>query len=122
MGFAVRKWLRLFVVLVLGSVANCAPPQTVAPHQPPGPVGPLDADGQAWVEETLASLTLRQAVAQMVIPWIPGSYVSDTDPEFEELLRWVDLGLGGVSISIGVPDAYVAKLNRLQARALSSDA
>lgn len=78
----------------------------------------LDRDARRWVDETLAKLTLRQAVAQLVVPWIAGGYASETDPELQELLGWVEQGLGGVSISIGVPDAYVAKLNRLQSRAL----
>ncbi len=78
----------------------------------------LDPRAREWVDETLATLTLRQAVAQLVIPWIPGGYASASDADFEELLGWVEEGLGGVSISIGVPDAYVAKLNRLQSRAL----
>ena len=77
----------------------------------------LDADARRWVEETLATLTLREAVAQLVIPWIPGGYASESDPDFQELLGWVEQGLGGVSISIGVPDTYAAKLNRLQSRA-----
>ena len=81
------------------------------------PATSLDADARRWVDETLATLTLRQAVAQLVIPWIPGGYASESDPDFQELLGWVEDGLGGVSISIGVPDAYVAKLNRLQSRA-----
>ncbi|MCY3612592.1 MAG: serine hydrolase [Gemmatimonadetes bacterium] len=84
---------------------------------PPLTTAELDADARRWVDETLATLTLREAVAQLVIPWIPGGYASESDPEFQDLLGWVEQGLGGVSISIGVPDAYVAKLNRLQARA-----
>ncbi|MDE2981816.1 MAG: serine hydrolase [Gemmatimonadota bacterium] len=91
------------------------PSRLVAP--PPVTTADLDADARRWVEETLATLTLRQAVAQLVIPWIPGGYASESDPEFQDLLGWVERGLGGVSISIGVPDAYVAKLNRLQSRA-----
>ncbi|MCE2399178.1 MAG: serine hydrolase, partial [Gemmatimonadetes bacterium] len=74
-------------------------------------------DASRWVEETLSSLTLREAVAQLVFPWISGGYAAESDPELQELLAWVDEGLGGVLISIGVPDAYAAKLNRLQARA-----
>lgn len=87
------------------------------PVDPVPPPGAPDADARRWVDETLATLTLRQAIAQLVIPWIPGGYASDTDPDFQELAGWVERGLGGVSISIGVPDAYVSKLNRLQARA-----
>ena len=81
------------------------------------PAASLDADARRWVDETLTTLTLRQAVAQLVIPWIPGGYASESDADFQELLGRVEEGLGGVSISIGVPDAYVAKLNRLQSRA-----
>ncbi len=77
----------------------------------------LDEGARRWVEETLAGLSLREAAAQLVIPWISGAYASNDDADFEELLSWVDAGIGGVSISIGGPDAYVQKLNRLQLRA-----
>lgn len=107
----------LLVLLVSCARAGSSPPA----FSPPGPAAPLHAplsgDAARWVEETLAGLTLREAAAQLVIPWIPGGYASATDPEFLELLDWVEQGLGGVSISIGVPDAYAAKLNRLQSRA-----
>ena len=95
-----------------------APSAAVSAPTPVVPTGALDARARQWVDETLATLTLRQAVAQLVIPWIPGGYASASDADFRELLGWVEEGLGGVSISIGVPDAYVAKLNRLQSRAL----
>ena len=94
-----------------------APGRTDLPPAALAPAASLDADARRWVDETLATLTLRQAVAQLVIPWIPGGYSSESDADFQELLGWVEDGLGGVSISIGVPDAYVAKLNRLQSRA-----
>ena len=78
----------------------------------------LDADGRAWVQETLASLSLREAVGQLIIPWMPGAYTSTTGPEFEEYARYVEeAGVGGLSISIGLPHSYGAKLNALQARA-----
>ena len=91
-----------------------------APSGSPAPASTstgLDPDARRWVDRTLATLTLRQAVWQLVIPWIPGGYASESDADFAELLGWVEEGLGGVSISIGVPDAYVAKLNRLQSHA-----
>ncbi len=108
------------VVLALAvATAACTATASGPPGDAPQPAATTSegADAQRWVDETLATLTLRQAVWQLVIPWIPGGYSSVSDADFEELLAWVDEGLGGVSISIGVPDAYVAKLNRLQARA-----
>ena len=77
----------------------------------------LDADARRWVDETLASLSLRDQVAQLVIEWMPGGYVSPSAPDFEPLRRWVeDDHIGGISPSIGLPHSYVAKLNALQER------
>ncbi len=127
-----RRLLRAVALAILLGSCTTGPspaPRTLAPDYggapgPPAALSPvvptdaLDPRARQWVDETLATLTLRQAVAQLVIPWIPGGYTSASDADFEELLGWVEEGLGGVSISIGVPDAYVAKLNRLQSRAL----
>ncbi len=108
----------LLLLIALVSCTGAATSPSAAPAPTPlSPTHTLAADARRWVDETLATLTLRQAVAQLVIPWIPGGYASESDPDFQELLGWVEQGLGGVSISIGVPDAYVAKLNRLQSRA-----
>ncbi|HSG08406.1 MAG TPA: glycoside hydrolase family 3 N-terminal domain-containing protein [Longimicrobiales bacterium] len=77
----------------------------------------LDGEARRWVDETLASLSLRDQVAQLVIEWIPAGYVSPSAPDFEPLRRWVeDDRIGGVSPSIGLPHSYVAKLNALQER------
>lgn len=90
---------------------------------PPGPAdvpvaaldGTLGPDARAWVERTLASFTLEALAAQLVVEWIPGSYVSPTSPEFEPLRSWVaEERIGGVSPSIGSPLAYAARLNALQ--------
>ncbi len=107
------------LLAALAALAACSPRGTGAPFAAPIPelAVALDRDARRWVDETLADLTLREAAAQLVVPWIPGGYASESDPAFQELLGWVEQGLGGVSISIGVPDAYVAKLNRLQSQA-----
>lgn len=115
------------VLLVMGFAGGCTSPglpaedtRTAPAGPPPAPVlhAEPDGDGRAWVEETLAGLELREAVAQLVFPWIPGSYLADDDPEFLELAGWVrDEGIGGVVISIGTPLAYADGLNALQRRA-----
>jgi len=90
-----------------------SPVQGVEPQ--PGLLPAPDAAGRAWVERTLAGLSLEEAVGQLVFPWIAGSYAAADDPEFLETLEWVERwGIGGVAISIGTPHAYVAKLNALQ--------
>ena len=119
-----RAFVAAGLAAALASCTSAAntPLSDAAAGVSPGPaltasIAQLDAEARRWVDETLAGLTLREAVAQLVIPWIPGGYASESDADFQELLGWVEEGLGGVSISIGVPDAYVAKLNRLQSRA-----
>ena len=78
----------------------------------------LAVESVAWVEETLASLSLRQQIAQLVIQWLPGSYASTSSPEFLEWAGWVqDDEIGGIYLSIGLPHSYAAKINELQARA-----
>ncbi len=97
---------------VLGSVVNYSPGVFTPGH------GVLGDEAQAWVDETLASLTLRQQVAQLVIQWLPGSYASTTSPEFLEWAGWVeDDEIGGIYLSIGLPHSYAAKINELQSRA-----
>jgi beta-N-acetylhexosaminidase len=112
-------------VALLSGLVGCAPVATPTPDPAPRPDAPPallrsapDAAGARWVEETLAGLTLREAVGQLVFPWISGAYAADDDPEFLETVEWVERdGIGGVVISIGTPHAYAAKLNALQRRA-----
>jgi beta-N-acetylhexosaminidase len=101
--------------------AACAAPVSVPPAMLPTPepvlhpAGSLPTDARTWVEETLASLTLRERVAQLVMPWISGEYVARDSPEFDELRRWVEEdAVGGLIISVGMPFSYAAKLNAAQ--------
>lgn len=124
------RYAAIGVVLVAGACARgLNPTSTVDPQRPmegssgvvasPGPVAAdLSASGRAWVDATLASLTLRQATAQLVIQWMPGSYASPSSPEFEEWAEWVEeQEIGGIYLSIGLPHSYAAKVNELQRRA-----
>ena len=71
----------------------------------------------AWIEARLDSLSLRDRVAQLVMPWIPGSYAAFDDDAFRRYQGWVDsLHVGGIIISIGSPVDVAAKLNQLQQR------
>ena len=67
-----------------------------------------------WVERTLGELSLREKVGQMMLAWTGGNYA----PGSEDLRRLETAvrrdGVGGIIISIGSPQAYVAKLNAMQ--------
>ena len=116
---------RLCVLPLLALIA-CArtTPATVPAPAPsaglPAVAAPatFDGDTAAWVQRTLASLTLRQRVAQMVMFWVLGDYTAVDDSTFREVVRWVEQeGVGGMTMSLGTPIEVADKINYLQRRA-----
>ncbi|HUR94514.1 MAG TPA: glycoside hydrolase family 3 N-terminal domain-containing protein [Gemmatimonadales bacterium] len=107
------KFLTLVVVLLL--VVACGPSR---PPATPAPIPSADVVGaETDVETLLAGLSVRDKIAQLVMPWIPGTYAAYDDDGFERAERWVDsLHVGGIIVSIGSPLDVAAKLNRLQRR------
>jgi len=65
----------------------------------------------------LDSMSTRDKIAQLVMPWIAGNYAAYDDRAFERMQEWVDeLHVGGLIVSVGSPLDIAAKLNRLQER------
>src|SRR3954471_18740722 len=112
------------VFAALGATA-CAPRSTSTPpvavtSAPTAldPRTPLSAGQRRWVDSTLATLSLRQRVGQMVMIWMLGDYTSTEDTTYAQVVRWVERdGIGGISMSLGTPIEVAAKLNSLQRRA-----
>jgi len=68
-------------------------------------------------DAVLAKLTPRQKIAQLVVPWLNGTYAALDDSTFQIAKRWIDtLEVGGIIISVGGPYDIAAKLNALQQR------
>ena len=119
---------RLLQAAALVAVAGCSsgssstesqagttsPPTAAPPGAPLVELAALDDDANDWIDHTLAGMDDPTLAAQLIIPWIPGAYAATTSPEFEALADWVEKGIGGVSISIGLPHSYADKLNQLQ--------
>lgn len=81
----------------------------------PGATTPLTRADSAWVEAILKSLSPRERVAQLIMPWVPGEYAAVGSPGYEEVRKWVeDDKVGGLVLSIGMPLSYAAKLNHMQ--------
>ncbi len=90
----------LLMAAPLGAFAQTSSPK------PPAPVARL-----------LRTLPLRDRIAQLVMPWIPGTYTAFDDSTFAQVVGWVDsLRVGGIVVSIGSPLDIAAKLNFLQRR------
>lgn len=104
----------LLVALTLPADARpTAVPTVAAPNIDPRT--PLTATQREWVENTLASLSLRERVGQMVSVWAMGDYTNTRDSSFAELLRWIrDDFVGGVTMSLGSPVEVAAKINAMQ--------
>ena len=69
------------------------------------------------LDALLAGLSPRDKIAQLVVPWIAGTYAAFDDDAFKRMQEWVDsLHIGGVLVSVGSPLDEAAKLNRLQER------
>ncbi len=111
-----RRWA-IIIALMLGAACAPAPePESPAPG-PPHNVArrSLDREARAWVDGTLARLSLRQKVGQMVMPWIDGAFLPTSGEEYRTIAGWVgEHGVGGVVVSIGPPVDMAAKLNHLQ--------
>src|SRR5437667_328593 len=98
-------------------VTGCAsPPPRALPRPSDLRPGPRPEASQP-VDSLLASLSVRQQVGQLVIPWLSGSYTALDDSLFQVAARWVDsLEVGGLIISVGSPFDIATKLNALQQR------
>ncbi|MCZ6917652.1 MAG: hypothetical protein O7I93_12810 [Gemmatimonadetes bacterium] len=69
------------------------------------------------VDSILKTLSLREKVGQLIMPWLLGDYVSTEADRFNRALSWIDEhAVGGIIISIGSPLDAAAKLNTLQRR------
>src|SRR5688572_4536060 len=110
-------------IVALPLALACTRPVTLSGPTPQSassvvPVRASTFDTSHWVDSTLASLSLRQRVAQTVMFWVLGDYTSVDDSTFKEVVRWVESeGVGGMTMSLGTPIEVAAKVNYLQRRA-----
>jgi beta-glucosidase-like glycosyl hydrolase/CubicO group peptidase (beta-lactamase class C family) len=87
---------------------------------PYAPLPPLTVDPGTLnirVDSVLGTLSVREKVGQLLMPWLLGNYAAFASEEYDTLAVWVDsLGVGGLVISTGPPLEVATKLNALQTR------
>ncbi len=119
-------------LLCLTSALGCAttnvstsPPSRPGPRMqraapPPlslDPATPLPTAHRQWIDRTLAELTLRERVGQMVMIWVLGDFTNAREPGFLKITEQVERdGVGGLVMSLGSPIEVAAKVNYLQGR------
>ncbi|HEX2217685.1 MAG TPA: glycoside hydrolase family 3 N-terminal domain-containing protein [Gemmatimonadales bacterium] len=103
------------LVLVMVLLCACGRGTGVAPAAPrPEPFRP-DIPVVPSVDDLIATLSVRDRIAQLIVPWIPGTYAAYDAEAFARMEQWVDsLHVGGLIVSVGSPLDIAAKLNRLQ--------
>ena len=115
---AAGRWHGAWLMAVAGSmvVASCGPPPARGARTGPQPTTSAAAPSEErWADSVLASMPLRDRVAQLVWPWILGDYVAEGSEEWQRILRLVrDEHVGGFIISVGSPLDIAVKLNALQ--------
>ncbi|MBA3853510.1 MAG: beta-N-acetylglucosaminidase [Gemmatimonas sp.] len=85
---------------------------------PPSLHDSLPAEAQRWIDTTIAQLSLRERVAQMVMIWVLGDYTSTSDSSFILAVERIRRDkVGGVVMSLGSPIEVAEKVNALQRRA-----
>jgi len=100
------------IVAAAASVSACASPSGRAVSSP-RPAEPQLTS--TWTDSVLATMTLRQKVAQMVWPFMLGDYTPTTTPAWRQLERLVtEERVGGFIVSVGSPLDIATKTNTLQ--------
>jgi beta-N-acetylhexosaminidase len=118
-----RLWLVATASALLACACAPSPASTPTPTPSLGALPlswstPLARRERTWVDRTLARLTTRERVAQMVMLWVLGDYAHIEDSTFAATRRAVaDDRIGGVIMSLGSPIEVASKVNSLQALA-----
>ncbi|MDX1996165.1 MAG: DUF1343 domain-containing protein [Thermoanaerobaculia bacterium] len=103
--------------LLVALAVGCHPPLPLSapPVTPPVVTAAAPPAPSAWVETTLAGLTLPQKAAQILFVRAGGPYRSPAAPENRELRSWVaELGVGGVVLFATELEAVPRHLGDLQ--------
>lgn len=105
-------WKLLPRAMACLAITACASSGTSTPGTAPVAA---EAPNRAWTDSVLASMTLRQKVAQMVWPFMLGDYTSTDSPAWRQLEQLAAIEqVGGFIISVGSPLDIATKTNALQ--------
>ena len=83
-----------------------APPRATPATRPP----PL-----TWAQRTLARMTLREKVGQLMMPFVLGNFAPEGSETHDRIVSVIEQeNVGGVLMSVGSPSEVAVKLNDLQ--------
>src|SRR5262245_48357722 len=97
-----RRGLWAVAAVLAALSSGCA--SSAGGGAPSAPAGTPSAAGSDWVERTLASLSVREKVGQMLMPIVLADYTPEGSPGHDRIVRMIDsLAIGGLIVSVGTP-------------------
>ena len=102
-----RRELSAASVDAPSTASDPAPPQSAAASTRPPAL--------SWAETTLASMTLREKVGQLMMPFVLGNFAPEGSETHDRIVNVIEQEhVGGVIMSVGSPSEVAVKLNDLQ--------
>ena len=89
------------------------PEPVVAP--PPPPATSTRPPPLTWAQRTLARMTLREKVGQLMMPFVLGNFAPEGSETHDRIVNVIEQeSVGGLIMSVGSPSEVAVKLNDLQ--------
>ena len=97
-----------------GPSATTTPaPEPVA--APPSPAASTRSPPLTWAQRTLARMTLREKIGQLMMPFVLGNFAPEGSETHDRIVNVIEQeNVGGVIMSVGSPSEVAVKLNDLQ--------
>ena len=97
------------------SVESAPAPAAASEVPPPTTASVWAAPTIPWPERVLDEMTLREKVAQMIMPFVLGTFAPEGTDAHDRIVDIIEEeGIGGVIMSVGAPTDVAVKLNDLQ--------
>ena len=98
-----------------GPSAATPPPPAPEPVAPPRATPVTRPPPLTWAQRTLARMTLREKVGQLMMPFVLGNFAPEGSETHDRIVNVIEQeSVGGVIMSVGSPSEVAVKLNDLQ--------
>jgi beta-N-acetylhexosaminidase len=95
---------------------NMTETKEVETEYPSASVFNLNSEDELWIDSLLNKMTIRERVAQMIMPWAGGSYTSETSADYKRIKYLIeDLKVGGFIFFKGDILNEALMINKMQA-------
>ncbi len=97
-----------------------SPAATITPTPEPVPAAPVTTPSTrppplTWAQRTLARMTLREKVGQLMMPFVLGNFAPEGSETHDRIVNVIEQeSVGGLIMSVGSPSEVAVKLNDLQ--------